>query len=290
MCTDPVLASGVEKRLAERLVDLGIGLIGEVCVLRYWELSLVARCETSVGTLCHKEVPAIFANEGRVSAWLAQRVPHVVPRVVGFGDGWLLSEFVTALPHHGSDSSRFAAIAEIQRLIDPAEALDIGVPLRTPRWMLEDLRRQALAGACESWLPETLTRWSSRFEDACSRYEQLDIPVSLVHGDLNETNVVYGVDGLAVIDWTDAHLGLPFEDLCIPGHDGPPQGAEALLKPWRERLTGARVEEAVRLLDVLGPLSNLWMHAQLLEACPGQPRLLETTMNWLRNLEETSNA
>lgn len=290
MCTDLVPAIGVEKRLAERLAAMGIGLIGEVCVLREWELSRVVRCETSVGTLCYKEVPAIFAHEGRVSSWLAQRIPHMVPRVVGFGDGWLLNEFVTASSHQGSNSSRFAAIAEIQRLIDPAEAFEIGVPLRTPRWMLEDLRRQALGGACGSWLPETLTRWLLPFEDACSRYEQLDIPVSLVHGDLSEANVVHGGDRVAVIDWTDVHLGLPFEDLCVLGHDGLPQGAETLLKPWRDRLTTARVEEALRLLSLLGPLSNLWMHVQLLEAYPGQPLLFETMMNWLRNLEESSNA
>jgi hypothetical protein len=47
------------------------------------------------------------------------------------------------------------------------------------------------------------------FEDACRRMENLDLPNTIVHGDMNYGNIVTGLGHCQFIDWCEAYVGNP---------------------------------------------------------------------------------
>jgi Phosphotransferase enzyme family len=51
------------------------------------------------------------------------------------------------------------------------------------------------------------------FEDVCRRAEDLDLPETIVHGDLNHGNILTGCGHCQFIDWSEAYLGNPLVSL-----------------------------------------------------------------------------
>jgi Phosphotransferase enzyme family len=51
------------------------------------------------------------------------------------------------------------------------------------------------------------------FEDTCRRMEDLDVPQTIIHGDLNLGNIVQSQNRCRFLDWSEAYVGCPFVTL-----------------------------------------------------------------------------
>jgi Phosphotransferase enzyme family len=51
------------------------------------------------------------------------------------------------------------------------------------------------------------------FEDVCRRMEELDLPETIVHGDMNDGNILTGLGHCQFIDWCEAYVGNPLISL-----------------------------------------------------------------------------
>jgi hypothetical protein len=93
--------------------------------------------------------------------------------------------------------------------------------------------------------------------DACLSLEALDIPDTLLHGDISCGNILAGPHGCVFTDWAHAAVGNPFvtfEHLraqIAQERDTAPWLArltEIYRENWREVLTGAQIECALALV------------------------------------------
>jgi hypothetical protein len=51
------------------------------------------------------------------------------------------------------------------------------------------------------------------FEDTCCRMEDLDLPQTIIHGDMNWGNILEGPNHCRFLDWSEAYVGCPFVTL-----------------------------------------------------------------------------
>jgi len=82
----------------------------------------------------------------------------------------------------------------------------------------------------------------------------LELPETLVHGDLHLGNVAHDEGRLSIFDWTDACLAHPFVDL-VTLHGASPEGErqalrEAYLGRWRQELSLPATDRVMALATV----------------------------------------
>lgn len=192
---------------------------GAAVRIKYWSVSTVLRVPTDRGPVWFKAVPPVFAHEGRITDWLGRLLPGLVPEVIGFGEGWLLTAEMPEEPRsqpkgHPLDTVVRAQVATIGRA---PEILALGCPDRTPPRLLADIhgltRRADLLGTHER---QALADRLPALERLCERVTQLGIPSTLVHGDVNGENSRWTDHGWMHVDWTDSCLTHPFVELAQP--------------------------------------------------------------------------
>ncbi len=101
----------------------------------------------------------------------------------------------------------------------------------------------------------------------CRRLGELDVPPTLVHGDLHLGNATR-IDGeLRYFDWTDACVAHPFIDLLSlqwePDEANRAALLDAYLEPWLEVAPAERLREAVDLAGVVIPLHHAVSYATI---------------------------
>jgi hypothetical protein len=83
------------------------------------------------------------------------------------------------------------------------------------------------------------------FEITCRRVEDLDLPQTVIHGDMNWGNILVGPDHCMFLDWSETYVGCPFVTL-----------------PHLLLLNHAEEPEKRALLDVFfkGKYKKNWLH------------------------------
>ena len=120
---------------------------------------------------------------------------------------------------------------------------------------------------------QRLWQLANLLDNACSRMENLGIPDTVVHNDINSGNILFSGSQCVFTDWCEAGVGNPFltfQLLCLlqtgNGDDWNPRLREAYKQCWLEHLTASQIEEAFALMPLLAVLSYLygrgtWLHS-----------------------------
>jgi Ser/Thr protein kinase RdoA (MazF antagonist) len=181
-----------------------------------------------------------------VTAALADSHPGAVPDVVAIDADCgflLLREYGPELGDRASplwaDAVRLAARIQREWVDRVDELASLGAPARG----LDSLRSEVA-------VDETL-------RSAWRRMNDLDLPDTIVHGDLHPWNAAVERDGVRIVDWSDAAVGPPFLDLGVVLYKEPDEEVRARLvdayvEPWRDAAPDAVLREAAVLGEVLG--------------------------------------
>jgi Phosphotransferase enzyme family len=116
------------------------------------------------------------------------------------------------------------------------------------------------------------------FEAACRRVEELDLPQTIVHGDMNYGNILTGCGHSQFIDWCEAYVGNPLitlQHLLLLNKVQNPelrQFMNSLLKDryrtvWPAACDPAAIDEGFLYMPLLAVASSLygrgdWLHSQ----------------------------
>lgn len=227
--TQPGWFGEVSEWIENALRAAGIHTI-EIVQLRTWASSCVLRIRTKATDQYFKALPASGAMEARLTRFLAQRFPDVVPRVVAAEPArrWLL---MTAC--RGRKLEQIADIAVWERAANRYARLQVAcidhVPaLKALGCPMRDLGQLALSieslAADAALLPQPggLTHAEhSRFVALapellrrCDELAASGVPYSLEHGDFWPGNVFCDDTSCAFIDWEDAVVSHPFFSLA----------------------------------------------------------------------------
>jgi hypothetical protein len=272
----------------------GERLIGPVEVRRTWSLSCLLKLQTTAGVFYFKAVPPLFAQEPRLTRYLAERFAGRVPAVmaVDVERRWLLMhEFAGRQVQETDDLKTWAGAlrgyAEMQRaLVGQAdELLRLGCPDRRLARLAEAAPR-VLAGrealligerrGLTSEEVEALEGLLPRLQRGCKALEALGPPPTLEHGDLHGGNIVISPAGdYRYYDWTDGCLAHPY--MCLAAFLEPAPEAwhadlcGAYLAGWREFADEATLMAALGLARPLSALHMALSYCDIWEQTePGQ--------------------
>jgi hypothetical protein len=284
------------ERVDAELARRGITVNGPPRQIRRWSLSAVLRIPTSAGPVWYKEVPPLFAHEGRVTNWVSEVAPGSVPEVIGYGSGWQLT---TEMPRSRRspigcplDEIVPIQVASIGRI---DELLAIGLPDRRltgptglPRTIAALSERADLLGADEM---TALRRAVPLLERISRRLHDLDIPPTLVHGDVSTTNSRSADHGWVYIDWTDACISHPFVDLAQPLLDARSATRRrkiesSFARMWERHASRPDVAIALAAAPIIGAAYQAETYRRIIDAVgmvDGHPELLH---GWVRRLRE----
>jgi hypothetical protein len=104
-------------------------------------------------------------------------------------------------------------------------------------------------------------------DEACEALLQVKMPDTILHGDLNQGNILFQGEACRFIDWAEARVGCPFLDLFLlprlaakrPGSNDATIEAtrNAYLRCWRDVLTEEQLEVGLALAPLLAIASHL---------------------------------
>jgi hypothetical protein len=111
-----------------------------------------------------------------------------------------------------------------------------------------------------------LWQMADTLQDACSRMEDLGIPDTLIHNDINSGNILFRGTHCVFTDWCEVGVGNPFltfQHLCLlqfgNGVDWSPRLREAYKRCWLEdHLSASQIEQALALMPLLAILSYFY--------------------------------
>lgn len=267
----------------EALLRSGRRPQGDPRPLKVWSLAAVYRQETDQGAVYLKvaaPAPPLFVDEARVTAALAERFPHCMPRVLAArpGPGWLLleddgptlREIKTLSTAERRDLTLRMAHAHAQLQVACAGQVDALLAAGCIDRRLEGLADELsplladplTAAALSPAELERLRGAEGRIRRAIDQLAALDLPPTLVHGDLHLGNALLRGDAPIFIDWTDACVGPPMVDLLGPRslRAAEPELADAwraiYLEAWQAVVPRDRLEAAWTLNEIILPLHH----------------------------------
>ena len=110
--------------------------------------------------------------------------------------------------------------------------------------------------------PHRLSQLEGILRDACLRLEDLAIPDTVVHNDINAGNALFNGMMCVFTDWSEIGVGNPFltlHQLCRLRHEGRDPSVwtprETYKQCWAEHLTAKQIDTAVPLIPLLSIFS-----------------------------------
>jgi aminoglycoside phosphotransferase (APT) family kinase protein len=105
-------------------------------------------------------------------------------------------------------------------------------------------------------------------EDACGAMQELGIPETIIHNDINHGNILDCNDGCVFTDWCEAYVGNPFMTFQHLLLLLPPDGnqakvglirlKEACKELWLNSLASWKIDQAFALMPLLAVTSYLY--------------------------------
>jgi Phosphotransferase enzyme family len=294
--------SGVRSWIEEELTRLGHVLL-DLEQVKQWSISSVLRVKTDGPDFYFKvsiDVP-LFVNEAVVTERLSRRFPAYIagPIAVDPARAWmLLPDFGELVPETSGVQVRrqvFARFCELQRastnlIMDLLADGCIDRRLHVLESQIDPLLNDKGAmSAMTGHERHRLRTLAPALKELALEMADLDVPYTLVHGDLHLANTAR-IDGvLTFFDWTDACVAHPFFDLMamkFETDDNEKQSImDAYLAGWHEFATPEALQRAVLLASVLIPLHHAVSYQQLLVNLePAARPELDATADFLRRV------
>ena len=132
---------------------------------------------------------------------------------------------------------------------------------------IEEAMARPSASPASRLAPTRIREMGAIVEDACLTLEALDIPDTLLHGDVGFGNILYGPRGCVFTDWAHAAVGHPFvtfehlrAQIAQETDSAPwmPRVTEIYQESWSEVLTGAQIECALTLVPPVAAILYLF--------------------------------
>jgi Phosphotransferase enzyme family len=266
---------------AEEVIGpLGLHLTGPFCQFNASPSFNLIRFETDGPATWFKAVGEPNLREFPITLALAQLFPRYLPQVLGTRpawNGWLTSEIEGKNLGETPDVTLWKrAAADLARL--QIESIERHVQLRD--LVLRDLRTTTLSARISPVLdvmarlmdqqikvpPPVLSRQDlaflgDRLHEAVCSLQELSIPDTLGHLDLNPGNIIVTANGCVFLDWAEACIGHPFfsfEYLLehfrreVSGDPGPVQQLiTSYTAQWKPLVSSVAVDEALAVAPLL---------------------------------------
>lgn len=168
----------------------------------------LTRC---LASLCSSSLPRFVAEHPEWNAWLMKEDGNTVPALSEEPDLVLqrLGQATLSLASLqrasiGKESELLEAGAFDQRLQILSENVDL---------LLSDVARALVdAGSISdlSTWPNRISEIRRTFDRVVRRLEHLEIPATILHGDLNLGNLAFSKNGSQFLDWSEGYIGCPF--------------------------------------------------------------------------------
>jgi hypothetical protein len=225
-------------------------------------------------------------HEFRVTRFLAEHCPEHLPPIVAMRtdwNAWAMKDFGMSLNNSDSlDDFKCAAreLATLQKkLVARSEELlalscvdhRIGTLDSKVDEIVEYLdgaMRQQTSTKVAPLTSSRLREIRNGLHDACNALQDLEIPDSLMHGDLSPGSILSHEARCAFTDWCEAYVGNPFismEQFSVHVRrksDNTKHWIPALKNvygsSWTDRLTAVRVRRAIELVPLVSVLSYLY--------------------------------
>lgn len=283
---------------------------------RLW--SALARLETAEGMLYFKALAPHFHFEVPLSRALAEWQPQNSLRLLAsdIEQGWMLSwdagqtlRSITRspeqLPHWYALLPRYAEL-QIELASKSEQILAWGAPdrrlERLPALYLELLSKseQLLIDQEDGLTSEEYRKLQAgfdKFSQLCAQLDSYGLPVTLVHEELHENNVLFDGERYTFIDWSDASVGHPFFTLIVTlrataywlkiDPNGPELARmrDAYLEPFTRFASRAQLDQAVKLAIRLGMFNRALSWSNTIDVSSEEHRAenLDAVPSWLKD-------
>jgi hypothetical protein len=212
------------------------------------------------------------AHEFGMTSLLCDLYPDFLPKIVATKGEW--NAWLTE--HAGDPLSDLPNATELVSVANKMAKLQVQSSGRTKEFLTAgafDQRSPALRSHIDrviSFLIETMYRQTSTkvvplsairlleigeiLRDACSRQEELDIPDTLIHNDLNTGNILWDGERCVFTDWCEVAIGNPFlscERLCQLNRAHAESVRNAYRECWSKQLSIERINDAIILSSLL---------------------------------------
>ena len=242
-----------------------------------WNLSALWLLDTAAGPVWLKQVPPFFASEPAVLHWVATAAPGSGPTLLAHADGRMLLEHIPGEDRFDATAAEVALMLADLHVIqaDAAKRRDelgaLGLADRRPESVpagaagLVERHRAGLAAATARALDLLLETLPDRLAEVAG----CGLPETLVHGDFHPGNVRGDGRRRVIIDWADAGIGHPAQDIdrateALPDADAVPLIA-AWADRWRAYAPGSDPRRALALLRPVLALQAALAYADFLD-------------------------
>lgn len=269
----------LRKWTAEMVSRLGFELTGPLCQYNASPAFNLIRFETTGAAVWFKAVGEPNLREYPITLKLAELFPRFVPEIVGTKpewNAWLSPEVEGTNLGETTDVGLWEQAAadlaklQIQSISRSHSILDSGAHELRPDKLLASVDPFFdLVGRLMEEQPKVpppalgrreVSLLKLRIEDSLTLLEDLQIPDTLGHLDLNPWNVIVSANGSVFLDWAEAYVGPPFFSFeYLLQHFRRDMGANtalesqlisAYVEPWRGLLPDDLASEALALAPV----------------------------------------
>jgi hypothetical protein len=217
----------------------------------------------TLAELFPKYLPTIVASRADWNAWLMKDAGEPLSEVRSQEISERVMVRVAELQH--------ASAARIDRLLSSGcgdqrlSVLRAGIPAVVA--YLEEAMAGQVSRKVAPLSAARLRELGHVLEDACTSLDELGIPVTLIHNDINPGNILIQDHHVVLNDWAEACVGNPFmtfEHLRLQAAKNSdiepwiPSLTEAYKQSWRSSMDEATMQSAFRLLPLVAPLSYLY--------------------------------
>jgi hypothetical protein len=202
-------------------------------------------------------LPKIVATKGEWNAWLTEHAGDPLPDLPNATELVSVASKMAKLQVQSSGRTKEFLTAGAFDQRSPALRSHID---RVISFLIEAMYRQTSTKV----VPLSAIRLLEIGEilrDACSRQEELDIPNTLIHNDLNTGNILWDGKNCVFTDWCEAAIGNPFlscERLCQLNRAHAESVRNAYRECWSNRLSMERIDEAIILSPLLAVYGCLY--------------------------------
>jgi Phosphotransferase enzyme family len=264
----------------EVIHPMGLALTGRFSQLNAGPSFSLIRFETDRTAIWFKAVGEPNRREFKITVQLAHEFPRHVAQVLGIRpdwNGWLSPEIEgTSLAETREPACWKAAAADLARL----QVESIGKVRRIEQLGARDFRIATLADKVTPFLevvdqlrehpapvaPPILSQkelfiLGVRVQNALNRLEEIRVPATLGHLDLNPGNIIFCQTGCVFLDWAEAYVGNPFLSFqYLLEHfrravGSEPEDGQSLqagyAAVWKEVISENKVAEALELAPLV---------------------------------------
>lgn len=221
----------VEVWIKKELKSQGLMAIAPMEVVKNWALAIILRIPTTGGMIYFKASSPLFTQEAALTGILAAKSPHHLPEVLAINPekSWLLMRELKGKILASQEDIFYweAALHEWAKF--QISAIENRADFLASGW--EDLGIENLSKTLDKLLSSSInSSWNHgqklpspefwqllpfvpKLQQVLKQLRELNIPDTLVHGDLSPCNIYICHQGFVYFDWSDTCIAHPFFDL-----------------------------------------------------------------------------